>query len=258
MRAILTYHSIDDSGSPVSLAPAAFAAHVRWLASARVRVLTLDALVAASVSPVSASDASNAGDAVALTFDDGFVNFAEHAAPLLREHGLPATIFVVSRHVGATNAWGGRRQPGIPTLPLLSWDSLGRLAESTVAIGGHTRTHARLGALSASEADDEIIGGVEDIRARLGLQPTAFAYPYGDAPDAAVTTVRRHFAAGVTTALRELGTSEDPAALPRLDAYHLRQPGRLESWGSPAFRINLRVRAAARAVRRACRAGIPA
>ncbi len=244
MRAILTYHSIDDSGSPISLAPAAFAAHVRWLASAPVRVLTLDALVAASAS---------SGDAVAITFDDGFANFAEHAAPLLREHGLPATIFVVSGHVGATNAWGGRRQLGIPVLPLLTWDSLGRLAESTIAVGGHTRTHARLGALSRIDADDEIIGGLKDITQHIGLRPTAFAYPYGDAPAAAVATVRRHFATGVTTTLRELGESDDHAALPRLDAYYLRAPGRLESWGSPAFRIGLRMRAAARAARRACR-----
>ena len=43
MRAILTYHSIDESGSPISVDPDAFRRHVRWLASGRVRVTTPDA-----------------------------------------------------------------------------------------------------------------------------------------------------------------------------------------------------------------------
>ena len=31
MRAVLMYHSIDDSGSPISIAPAVFAEHVQWI-----------------------------------------------------------------------------------------------------------------------------------------------------------------------------------------------------------------------------------
>ena len=45
MRAILTYHSIDESGSPISVAPAAFRRHVEWLASGRVRVVSLEEIV---------------------------------------------------------------------------------------------------------------------------------------------------------------------------------------------------------------------
>ena len=90
MRAVLTYHSIDDSGSSISVRPDAFERHVRWLASGRVQVMALDDLAR------SHSDAP----AVALTFDDGFENFATHAAPLLRVHGFPATVFVVTDRVG--------------------------------------------------------------------------------------------------------------------------------------------------------------
>jgi len=110
MRAILTYHSIDSSGSPISVSPSAFRAHVRWLASGAVRVLPLDELVSAG----------DDEDAVAITFDDGFENFATEAAALLAQHGLPSTVFVVPEHVDGTNAWGGSDAPGIPTLPLMS------------------------------------------------------------------------------------------------------------------------------------------
>src|SRR5581483_6893264 len=80
MRAILTYHSIDESGSVISVGRETFAAQAAWLASGRVRVTTVDELLALP------PDA----DAVALTFDDGFQNFADTAVPVLERHGLRA------------------------------------------------------------------------------------------------------------------------------------------------------------------------
>ena len=69
MKAILTYHSIDPSGSPISVSPDAFEAHVRWLSTGRVRVVPLEELGQLSADV----------DAVAITFDDGFENFSTHA-----------------------------------------------------------------------------------------------------------------------------------------------------------------------------------
>ena len=247
LRAVLTYHSLDDSGSPISVEPASFAAHARWLASSSVRVVALETLVR----EVRGGD--DAGDAVALTFDDGFANFGEHAAPLLTELGLPATVFVVSAHAGRTNAWGGTPDDGIPTLPLLDWQALGRLSECGITLGGHTRTHARLDALSGAALEDEIAGGAEDMVAQLGRRPTAFAYPYGATSRDAARCVGRHFAVGVTTQFLPLGAGDDAVLLPRLDAYYFRRPDGLRHWGSVRFRAYLRVRATARAARAASR-----
>jgi peptidoglycan/xylan/chitin deacetylase (PgdA/CDA1 family) len=250
MRAVFTYHSIDDSQSPISILPASFASHVRWLASGRVRVLPLETLLAEA----RAGDES-LGDAVAITFDDAFENFADHAAPLLAEHGLPATVFVVSGQAGRTNAWGGQDQPGIPTLPLLNWDALGRLAEAGVELGAHTRNHPSLDALGAEAAAEEIDGSARDIESRVGRRPRAFAYPYGAAPTAAVEQVRKSFAFGVTTELRALDGGEDAARIPRLDAFYLRQPDGLNAWGTARFRAYLRLRAAVRTAREQVRRG---
>ncbi|MBI1722738.1 MAG: polysaccharide deacetylase family protein [Gemmatimonadetes bacterium] len=241
MRAILTYHSIDSSGSVISVDAKRWRAHSRWLESGAVRVLGLEELVRGD----------SMGDALALTFDDGFANFADEAWPPLRDRGLPVTVFVVSDHAGGTNAWAGKSAPGIPTLGLLDWDAIGRLAEEGVTIGAHTRTHPDLRTLDPSALADELEGAAERIAARTGRRPGAFAYPYG-ATDARVTAAAGHaYRVACTTEFRALRQGEDPSALPRLDAHYFRAPGRLESWGSGSFRRYLWLRGRARRVRSA-------
>jgi peptidoglycan/xylan/chitin deacetylase (PgdA/CDA1 family) len=241
MHAILTYHSIDASDSAISVTPEAFRRHVEWLAAGRVRVVPLAEL----------AGLPEETDAVALTFDDAFANFGEVAAPLLKEHGLPATLFVVSDHVGGTNAWGGQDDPRVPTLPLLGWEALGRLQEDGITLGGHTRRHPHLTRLGAQELEDELCGSTERIQAETGRRPEEFAYPYGDLNDEVAAATGRVYARAVTTELRVMGRGEDPLRLPRLDMYYLRGPGQLEAFGTARFAGNIWMRAQARRVRAA-------
>lgn len=244
MRAILTYHSIDDSGSPISVSQAAFASHVAWLSSGHVRVLPLHDLLRGP----------DSGDnAVALTFDDAFENFGTNAWPLLRDRALPVTVFVVTQQVGRTNAWGGRTADGIPTLPLLDWASLDRLRAEGVDLGGHTRTHPRLSTLGAGHTADEVAGCAHDLQARFGAPPRAFAYPYGEAPAVARRVVRETFECGCTTDYRHVNAESRPDALPRLDMYYFQRPGALQRFGSTIFHAQIASRRAARAVRAAWR-----
>jgi peptidoglycan/xylan/chitin deacetylase (PgdA/CDA1 family) len=243
MRAILTYHSIDESGSPISMSEDVFRSQMAWLAKGHVKVVSLETLMRM---PTSAN-------AVALTFDDGFVNFGDIAAPLLADHGFPSTLFVVTDAAGRTNRWSGRSGRGVPELPLLNWDSLRRLAEQGVELGAHTRTHPDLGKTSGAQTQDEIAGSADRIQLETGRAPSAFAYPYGSVSDAAVGAVAARFAWGCTTEMRSVGTNEARTLLPRLDMYYLRDAGQLERWGTIRFRCHLTLRASARRVRRGLR-----
>jgi peptidoglycan/xylan/chitin deacetylase (PgdA/CDA1 family) len=243
MRAILTYHSIDGSGSPISVDRDAFREHVTFLASGAVTVTDVAGLL----------EAPEGAEAVALTFDDAFANFATEAWPLLRDHGLPATVFVVSGHAGGTNSWGGREHPGIPTLPLLGWNDLGRLAEEGVTLGAHSSTHPDLRGLDDAALADEMAGSAATIAERTGRRPAVFAYPYGAHDDRVAAAAGAAFRFACTTELRPLGRADDPARLPRLDAYYLRGRGRLARWGTPALAGYLRVRAIVRGLRAAVR-----
>jgi peptidoglycan/xylan/chitin deacetylase (PgdA/CDA1 family) len=240
VRAILTYHSIDESQSAISIRPDAFARHVAWLASGAVRVVSIDQLMALPPDE----------NAVALTFDDGFANFAEVAAPVLARHHLPATVFVVTEHVGGTNAWRGACAHDIPTLPLMDWDALGRVSEMGISIGAHSRTHPHLTELPPSALAGEMDGSADVIERELGVRPATIAYPYGSVSDVVVAAAEG-FRWGLTTEMRTLDAHEHAACLPRLDMYYFRTGNWLEAYGSVRFRQYLWLRSSARRVRAA-------
>lgn len=239
MRAILTYHSVDPSGSPISIEGGVFRRHVEWLASGMVPVVSVDTLLCLP------GDAS----ALALTFDDGFANFATEAAPLLQDRGLPVTLFVVTGHIGGDNRWRGRGDAGVPMLPLLGWDDLGRLREAGVTLGAHTRTHPRLTRQNGPLLEAELAGAAAEMENRLGELPQGLAYPYGDLDDRVVRAAATCYQWACTTELRPLGEAESRHRVPRLDAWYFRDPARLADWGSPGFRAWLWCRRQGRRVR---------
>jgi peptidoglycan/xylan/chitin deacetylase (PgdA/CDA1 family) len=241
MRAILMYHSIDSSGSPISLAAETFEAHVRWFRSGRVRVCTIDDLLSAP---------DDDDDAVAITFDDGFANIAERAIPALIDAGLPSTVFIVSGHVGGTNAWGGVITAGIPDLPLLTWDALGRLAESRVTLGAHTRTHPNLTTLDPGQLRDELEGSADAIARETGRRPAIFAYPYGAYSDLTSEFAGTAFRWSCTTDFRVVESDAASSRLPRLDAYYFQRPGAFEAFGTAGFGAWVRRRDRLRRARR--------
>jgi peptidoglycan/xylan/chitin deacetylase (PgdA/CDA1 family) len=239
VRAILTWHSVDPSGSPISVSLEEFRRQVAWLASGAVRVVPLEDLLARPEEP----------SAVALSFDDGFANFAELAAPLLAEHGFPVTLCVVTGHVGGDNRWGGRVAPGIPVLPLLDWDALGRLAGAGVAIAAHTRSHPRLTDLSPQQLEEELRQPVLELERRLGIRPEGMAYPFGAVNERVAAETARHYRWALTTSLARLNGRNQAHRLPRIDAWYLRAPRRLAGFGSAGFRRWLGLRRLGRRLR---------
>ena len=115
---------------------------------------------------------------LAVTFDDGYRDNYEFAAPILRSLGLPATFFVVSDFIESnTVAWWDREC--VPPPGWMSWEEVCRLHEQGFEIGAHTRTHANLGEVTGANAEWEIGSCRREIETRLGATVRLFAYPYG-------------------------------------------------------------------------------
>lgn len=212
MRAILTFHSIDDSGSVLSFPPRTLAMLLEALHRARIPVCDLDTLLA-----------PDTRHGVTLSFDDGMRSVYTHALPILRDHAAPAHLFLTTGAVGRTNRWPTQPER-MPAFDMLGWDEIEKLQQAGMRFESHTHGHPDLRGLDDRGIATECGEADRIIEEKLGRRPQYFAYPYGYRSERASDYARRQYRASVTTQLRELSGNEDTAALPRLDSYYLRAP----------------------------------
>ncbi len=251
--AVLTYHSLDDSGSVLSIAPPLFARQMQMLADSQARVVSLMEARRALL------EQAPAGPLVVITFDDGFQNVAVHALPILHRHGFPATIFLVTDYCGADNSWPG--QPGhVRRRALLRWSEVKEMAAAGMTFGSHTLSHPDLTMMAHRKAEEEIVGSKKRIEDSLGRAVESFAYPYGAFNAAVKTLVQRHYSVACSTTLGFAGPTSDPLALERLDVYYLRRPALFRRLLSGEMKAYVRLRRSLRDVkaRMSKRYGAPA
>jgi peptidoglycan/xylan/chitin deacetylase (PgdA/CDA1 family) len=166
---ILGYHSIGHLPHTLAVRPDAFRAQMEAVAASGATPISLAAaLELLDAGPV-------AGRHVCVTFDDGYRDNLTVAAPILRELGIPATVFVATGAVDGTAPFYWFDEPP----PALSWDECRELASDPLFdVQPHTRTHPWLPQVSEERARDEIAGSRADLEAR-GFPATTFCYPGG-------------------------------------------------------------------------------
>ncbi len=234
--AILTYHSLDESGSVISVSPGLFRRQMESLARRGIPVVPLAGLL-------------RGRGAFAITFDDGFLNFAEHGLPVLARLGFPATVFVVSGHCGGRNDWPSRVRGRVPNLELMGWPELRELPKAGIEVGAHGVRHEDLTRLPADAAEREMDDCRREIEDRLGVQADSFAYPFGSSNPRVRDLARRHFRIACGTELRFTAAGDDPLWLPRIDAYYLRSWDSLEPLATARGRMYIAGRGLLRGVR---------
>lgn len=200
---LLIYHRVGGgTADERDLTVAEFARQLDVLSDHRVVALdaALDELARGDDSPK-----------VVLTFDDGFADVHDVAWPMLRDAGLPFTIYVATAYIGRTMHWDGSTA-SIPG-PALTWDQLGELSASPmVTIGNHTHTHARPERLTADELDR----CTAELEQRVGVVPQHYAYTWGIPVPAARPLLRERFRSAATGAVARNHPGVDPFRLARV------------------------------------------
>lgn len=212
-RAILTYHSLSNSASVISMPPESFRLQMRSLFDRGIAVVSLEKLATADGRELD-------GPATALTFDDGYEDFYREAFPVLSEYRFVATVFLVSGYCGRTNDWPGQMRM-VAGRPLLTWSRVAELQRAGVRFGAHTVTHPRLSALEWKEAAREVLDSKKQIEDRTGAAVSSFAYPYGAESERLRELVAENFQVGCSTRLGQLRPDSPRASLERIDTYYL-------------------------------------
>jgi len=141
----------------------------------------IDRLLAEGYTPITASelDAIEAGNRaspprpVALTFDDGYVDFQEHAWPVLEARGMSATLFVIAARTATATRFIDAQGP------YLLWPELRAMRSEGLEIQSHTVTHRNLKALEEEDVLRELRDSRAQIEAGTGARVTVVAYPFG-------------------------------------------------------------------------------
>jgi peptidoglycan/xylan/chitin deacetylase (PgdA/CDA1 family) len=178
-----------------------FQRQMHWLASTE-RVRRLEDVLANLDTP---------DDEYVITFDDGYEDMYDNGFPLLRELGLPFTLYLTTAPIETRRPLrdDGRSIP-------VTWDHVGEMvASGLVTMGAHTHTHPDLRHVSEEEIEHEIGASNELILERTGESADHFTYPWGYWTQAADRVMRRHYSSA-TVAGCDTTRFASPYSIPRL------------------------------------------
>jgi len=206
---VLTYHSV--GRSQLSVPVEAFEAQMRFLIE-HGRVAGLKELLSGTLSTVS-------GITCALTFDDGYASIYDHAFPILRTLGLPATVYLTTSAVGADVSPHSPAGMGLyPEEPMMTWGMVRELSKGVFTIGSHLNHHKDLTGLNRCEGIIELLSSREAIERNTGSSCKDLSYPWGRTSPQVLNWVKEcNYRSAVTTRHAPVAAHDDPLLIPRLD-----------------------------------------
>ena len=212
---ILCYHEVRPGwASPLATDPRSFAEQCAWLA-ARKTVLPLER----AVDRLDRSGRLPSGQ-TALTFDDGFRGLYDHAFPVLRRTGLPATVFLVARTLTTDDRppdWVDTPPP--EPLQTLTADQVREMQEAGVGFGSHSYAHADLTGLTFAECVRDLRDSRLLLESLLGRSVPLLAYPRGR-HNATVRLAAHKAGYSHAFTLPERREPVGAYAIPRVGLYH--------------------------------------
>jgi peptidoglycan/xylan/chitin deacetylase (PgdA/CDA1 family) len=192
---------------------------------------------------------------VALTFDDGYVDFLTEGLSVLADVDASATLYMAVGHAGEPASWLGSRAAAFG--PVMTWSQLREVASTGVEIGNHSLIHHPLDVLSPAQLDREIADSRDRLTQEIQRPVRSFAYPHGyHSAEVRIAVARAGHDNACAIGRRLYRRADDPLAVPRLqptpdqsgaDLLNLVRTGgptllpRLRELAQPGWRITRRV-----------------
>jgi peptidoglycan/xylan/chitin deacetylase (PgdA/CDA1 family) len=124
-----------------------------------------------------------------ITFDDGYQDTLEIAAPLLRKFEFNAIVFIIPNFSLCTNSWDA--EIGSLEARLMGREQVLALRAMGFEIGAHSWSHTSLPTLDDAELDIELRKCKTEAEKLLQEPVISFAYPYGDVNERVMTAAQK-------------------------------------------------------------------
>lgn len=194
---ILLYHSVDDSGSTLSVSGSQLRTHLELLKSEGFRTLSTAAYLERL------SDARRGQHECLITFDDGYENFYDVAAPIFLEFDFRATVFLPTDFIGDYPWWFERDRSviaqflgdfGFSSTEMASLDAMMRetsgqrlmskaqikeLSQAGFDFQSHSSGHHFLPSLSGEALQRDLMRSQHVLAEEFGGTSALLCYPYG-------------------------------------------------------------------------------
>ena len=211
----------------VTVTPEVFEKQMEHLSKSGYKTLTLDELLS-----YINGDLIPKQKAVAVTFDDGWLDNYIYAFPVIEKYRIHASIFIITGRTEKASENPTQIPSYIPTHKesklmiekgeeqrvLLNWELIKKMsATGLVAFYSHTKSHKKCSALPENELSEELYGSKQALEKKLGKGCPYLCWPYGDYNSAAVRVARdAGYKALFTIELGVVKRGDDPFAVKRI------------------------------------------
>jgi peptidoglycan/xylan/chitin deacetylase (PgdA/CDA1 family) len=212
---VLMYHKVPEREQPDSkhrifVTKDNFERHLRFFKKNRFTTLSFKELQ--EFRELKRPAASFPKKPLILTFDDGYVDNLENAAPLLRKYDMKATIFLLADPEVRSNYWDD--DSGDPAADLMSLTQKRALRHEPFEIGSHGFRHEKITSLNALDAYRELADSKTELEKQLDVDINIFAFTYGiTTPGAANLARKAGYTFAVNTDTGGLHLEENPYAI---------------------------------------------
>lgn len=205
---ILLYHHVSEkTPASTTVSPSTFRKHIQHLHE-NFQVLPLAEIISALQAKQPLPDR-----AVAITFDDGYVDIYENGHQILNEFKLPYTVFINPDLVGTADYH-------------LSWQQMKAMAKQGATFANHNLRHEHLLARKGNEDESDWLKRVTSdiqqaellLQENLAISHKYFAYPYGEFSPALQQRITDLGYIGFAQYSGAIASFSDFSALPRFPA----------------------------------------
>lgn len=202
---VLSYHSINDDNSPLSLKINFFENQLKYLKKKGFKTINFD------------ETDKKENKTIIITFDDGYKDILYNALPILKKYNFKATSFLVTNFIGDYNYWD-KKKVDYNKKELMNETDINEWISNGMSIGSHSHYHSDLTTISESNLINELDFSKKILEDKFNNKNNIFCYPYGKVNEQVYTYVKKIYDKALTTNRSRYNTLiHDSHLIPRID-----------------------------------------